>query len=204
MGEGFYDNIERGNIRSPCKHHYAMVKLIESLKPDVFCDIGAGTGLPFKKLPTKSYAVEINNLHCLTLKSKGYKIALIGEDIHADVVFAGDVIEHIFDTDGFLQHARTMLKTDGKLIIATPNLAAWYNRISLLLGYQPVNAEVSTLRNAGHLLELAGLPAGHIRCMVWPALRELMIRAGFSDVTLLSTTLSSKLIAVGRKGKSDE
>ena len=54
-----------------------------------------------------------------------------------DVVIAGEVIEHLIDTDHFLKEIKRMLKPGGMLIITTPNLASWYNRIRLLRGKPP-------------------------------------------------------------------
>jgi 2-polyprenyl-3-methyl-5-hydroxy-6-metoxy-1,4-benzoquinol methylase len=54
-----------------------------------------------------------------------------------DFVFAGEVIEHIIDTDFFLEECGRVLKKGGILIITTPNLASLENRARLLIGIQP-------------------------------------------------------------------
>jgi hypothetical protein len=38
---------------------------------------------------------------------------------------------------------RRVLREGGYLLITTPNLASWVNRLVMLLGYQPYNCEVS-------------------------------------------------------------
>ena len=40
-----------------------------------------------------------------------------------DVVIAGEIIEHIFDTDGFIQKVGSVLKKNGSLILTTPHLS---------------------------------------------------------------------------------
>lgn len=54
-----------------------------------------------------------------------------------DVLIAGEIIEHLVDTDHFAEEAHRILKPGGRLILSTPNLASWYNRIRLLRGLVP-------------------------------------------------------------------
>ena len=60
-----------------------------------------------------------------------------------DVVMTCEVIEHVIDTDHFITTIKNLLKPGGTLIITTPNLASFYNRILLLFGCQPLHTEVS-------------------------------------------------------------
>jgi len=66
----------------------------------------------------------------------------IGE-IRFDVVIASQIIEHLWNTDGFLKEIYRVLKPTGNAIISTPNLGAWHNRLYLLLGKQPEPCKVS-------------------------------------------------------------
>jgi len=54
-----------------------------------------------------------------------------------DLLIAGEIIEHLVDTDRFAEEARRILKPGGHLILSTPNLASWYNRFRLLRGLVP-------------------------------------------------------------------
>jgi SAM-dependent methyltransferase len=54
-----------------------------------------------------------------------------------DVIIAGEVVEHLFNTDKFARELYRTLKPAGTLIISTPNLASWYNRLRLLRGKAP-------------------------------------------------------------------
>ncbi len=58
-------------------------------------------------------------------------------DEEFDVVVAADVIEHIIDTDLFVNELRRILRPEGRIVITTPNLAFWLSRIRFLLGKQP-------------------------------------------------------------------
>ena len=53
------------------------------------------------------------------------------------------MIEHLYNPDHMLEECRRVLKPGGLLIISTPNLQAWYNRILFLFGVQPIFYEVS-------------------------------------------------------------
>ena len=68
-----------------------------------------------------------------------------------DVVFAGEVIEHLVDTTAFLQDIRRVLRPGGVLVLTTPNLASFENRIRLLLGLYPRWVEYKLEGGHGHL-----------------------------------------------------
>jgi SAM-dependent methyltransferase len=53
------------------------------------------------------------------------------------VVIAGDLIEHLMDTDTFLMELYRILRPNGYLLITTPNLAWWWSRFRLLSGKIP-------------------------------------------------------------------
>ena len=59
------------------------------------------------------------------------------EDNFFDAIIAGDLIEHLFDTDIFLDELWRVIRPGGYLVITTPNLAWWWNRVRLLLGKVP-------------------------------------------------------------------
>jgi SAM-dependent methyltransferase len=54
-----------------------------------------------------------------------------------DAVVAGDIIEHLIDTDIFLEELKRVVRPGGYLLITTPNLAWWWSRIRLLQGKVP-------------------------------------------------------------------
>ena len=59
------------------------------------------------------------------------------QDRSFDLVVATDIIEHLIDTDRFLQDIQAMIKSEGHVIITTPNLGWWLNRLRLLSGKVP-------------------------------------------------------------------
>ena len=63
------------------------------------------------------------------------------EDASFDLVVASEVLEHLLDADHALREIRRVLRADGGLVLTTPNLASWANRVQLALGYQPLGTE---------------------------------------------------------------
>src|SRR3989344_4173187 len=61
-------------------------------------------------------------------------------DIKFDIIFAGEVIEHLFDDVKFIKNCRELLKPDCLLIITTPNLVFSANRFLMLFGGMPMFA----------------------------------------------------------------
>jgi ubiquinone/menaquinone biosynthesis C-methylase UbiE len=59
------------------------------------------------------------------------------EDNFFDVAIAGDLIEHLMDTDVFLEELWRVVCPGGYLLITTPNLAWWWSRVRLLFGKVP-------------------------------------------------------------------
>lgn len=97
-----------------------------------------------------------------------------------DFIFAGEVIEHLENTDNLVIESKRYLKRGGYLIITTPNLAAWYERLLLFFGMVPLMAEVSySNRTFGKSFlyritrKDAEPPIGHLRLFTPSALREL-------------------------------
>lgn len=95
-----------------------------------------------------------------------------------DMIVFFEVLEHIANTDQAMRNLYNMLKPDGVLLLSTPNLASWYNRIFLLLGMEPHCMEVSyehyRFGNPITQKMIKGPPAGHLRLFAWRALKEYL------------------------------
>lgn len=77
-----------------------------------------------KKLQAKGYNVQVGDIqNTLILDDEGF-----------DVVFAGEVIEHLTNFEGFFRAIRTNLRAGGVLILTTPNVHSVYRFLALLLG----------------------------------------------------------------------
>ncbi len=115
------------------------------------------------------------------------------DDASFDIVFCGELIEHLYDPDSFLEVCHRVLKPGGHLIVTTPNLHAWYNRLLFIVGIQPVFYETSTRSTsvgAGPLrrLKKGTTPVGHVRIFNQRALLDLLRSQGFSPVATRGAT----------------
>lgn len=67
-----------------------------------------------------------------------------------DIIITTDMIEHLVFPDSFFECSYKHLNPGGLLVITTPNLACWYNRIFLLFGYSLPNYNASTRHRTGN------------------------------------------------------
>jgi 2-polyprenyl-3-methyl-5-hydroxy-6-metoxy-1,4-benzoquinol methylase len=99
-----------------------------------------------------------------------------------DVVFCGEVIEHMFSPDVLLEDVRSVLADDGVLVLSSPNLAYWLNRVLLLAGISPMFLENSATSKLGRRFRWLGQgndTQGHIRLFTYGAMLELLAQRGF-------------------------
>lgn len=104
-----------------------------------------------------------------------------------DIVIMSHIIEHVKNPDHLLQEAKRVLKKGGIIIVNTPNLAAWFNRCLLPLGYQPFFTEVSTLDKTLGIkftrkLTAFRYPLGHMRVFTAGALVDIIEMHGFKVI----------------------
>lgn len=83
-------------------------------------------------------------------------------------VVAAEIIEHVFDTEAFVQEAARVLAPRGYLLLTTPNLVALSGRAKLVLGKSPANVE----------FDAAPGTSGHVRYFTFDTLEVLLNRAG--------------------------
>lgn len=153
-------------------------------------DIGCGDGNFSVLLKEASgakevYGIEISEKGVESAKSNGVKAYQLDideddfpfEDNYFDTIFAGEVIEHLFDPDHFLDEIYRTLREEGLLVLSTPNLASIHNRIALLFGFQPFPMGVSARYNMGRVYEPNGESAqslDHIRVLTLRSLKALL------------------------------
>lgn len=172
--------------------------LLERKRRAMVLDIGCGDGdvareIASKVQTNKVYGIEINKRRAVRA-SKVNNVNVILADANKPfpfasnsfhIVIANQLIEHLYDTDGFIKEMRRILKPGGICITSTANLAGIHNIVSLLLGYQPPGAHVSDEIQCGNPLtpdkgNINNPPSiRHRRIFTAPALRELFQFHGF-------------------------
>ncbi len=168
---------------------------------DTFLDAGCGHGdfLEYIKRvfpQVKLKGLDYSKKEVLEAKKNGFDVSQsdFEEGIKLQkekyqVVYAGEVLEHLYNTDLFLSELNRITKMHGYLIISTPNLCAWFNRIFMFLGIQPLFVEMSTkssLVGSGPLksLKKGNHPVGHIRIFTLAALKDICEMNGFKIIDI--------------------
>jgi len=108
-----------------------------------------------------------------------------------DVIFCGEVIEHLFSPDYLVVKIRKMMKANSILILSTPNLGYYMNRIMFLFGLSPFFLENSSEYKFGRIFKFLGNrngTEGHIRLFTFNALREFLSYYHFDIIKIISST----------------
>ncbi|MEM2127510.1 MAG: class I SAM-dependent methyltransferase [Candidatus Bathyarchaeia archaeon] len=125
-------------------------------------DLGCGYGyltamfrdiLKFKK----AYGVDIDKDRLETAERVGIEIYNIDLETstlpfhnnYFDLILATGILNHLKFWDNIFSEINRVLKKGGLLFISDPNMGWWINRLSLFLGYQPPNVEVSKFYTVG-------------------------------------------------------
>jgi 2-polyprenyl-3-methyl-5-hydroxy-6-metoxy-1,4-benzoquinol methylase len=155
---------------------------------DIACNDGA---------LTKNYekygdvlGIDINKNAIAKCKKRGVKCLLSTvEDLpkkydnYFDIIIAGDIIEHIFNTDDFLRNIHKKLKKGGILLLTTANVASIGRRIMFLFGKNPF-LEYSTE------LPYKELNVGHIRYYTVGDMYLQMNHCGFVNTQVLGDRIN--------------
>lgn len=104
------------------------------------------------------------------------------EDSTFQVIYAGDIIEHLYDTSKFLREIYRCLVPGGIVVLTTPNLASLEDRIGFLFGKSP--------RQIDPTHEFLSL---HIRPFTYSKLKESMESVGFSKFRLETNLIRLKI-----------
>jgi len=165
-----------------------VLEIFSKLRVSKFLDVGCGDAT-FTVLIAKAcqaeevYGIEISEKGVELARKKGVKCFQLDVDVekfpfsdnYFDAVFAGEIIEHLYNPDHLLAETYRVLKPKGIFVLSTPNLASIHNRIALLLGFQPFNVMVSLNNSVGHLgFSAGGAAPDHIRFFTLRSLKKLL------------------------------
>jgi len=180
--------------------------------PNKLLDIGCGVGTVALYLKDalkarEAYGVEIPQSRAEAAKAKGVRALRLDLDQEGiafpdssfDAIFCGEVIEHLVDPDRLLDEIGRVLSPKGLCVLTTPNLANWYNRVALALGWQPFDTSVSFRHEVGRPKFLVGAYGcrDHLRVFTYRALRELLSVHDFTVVDVAGVSLSEVFVGRG-------
>ncbi len=204
LNDKFYTDIysQQTEDKSDFRQMEYLYQRIRSVlkNPKTILDVGCGIGtfgvIIKNHLHSNVSGLDINKKAVDTARKRGIKASI--SDIEGkwpiknnqfELVSLVQVIEHVMNPDHLLQEANRVLKNNGYLVIATPNLAAWYNRILLPLGFQPFLTEVSTLDKTLGMKFIRKLtsnrqPLGHLRVFTLRGLKDLLEHHGYKIILI--------------------
>jgi SAM-dependent methyltransferase len=104
------------------------------------------------------------------------------EDGSVEVMLAGEIIEHIVDTEGLLREIYRSLAPGGAVVLSTPNILWWKHRVELLFGRYPGILE--------HRMRY-GEDFGHVRVFTPAILTGMLAEVGFENVFAVGRRLGS-------------
>lgn len=166
-----------------------IVDLVVELAPDEVLDVGCGSGWLASRLQERTTATIIGLDIMTNFHPTGWRY--IAADLTRGLPFrtgsfgcvvAGEIIEHVPDPDRALQEIHRVLAPGGTVIVSTPNIVSWANRILVPLGIQPLGTETSSVVALGRRWRLLGQGnrvQGHLKVFSHRALAEILERYGF-------------------------
>ena len=202
----------RYRIQTPSFNVLQKIKFLITklgIQGEVMVDIGCGDGTVTKQLAEsigakEVFGIDISERSLDIARSKGIKTLKLDinhetlpfPDNTIDVVTGIEIIEHLVNPDNFYKESYRILKDNGYLILSTPNLASWLNRLLLLLGYTPAFYEVSLrfklgkpFRSMEEILKEEGAPAGHLRLYTLKALTQHLSIYKFSVINVAGASV---------------
>lgn len=147
----FSKGIQREEFIKCNKHRIELIlKVLKEIPQEKIADIGCTGGMLaefYKNLPGIKIIVgfeaseEMSKNTCslfseIRIWKAGYTDCPAKDD-EFDVIIAGEIIEHILNTDYFLKEVSRILKKGGFVLLTTPNLCYWGNRVRLFIGKVP-------------------------------------------------------------------
>lgn len=169
-------------------------------------DLGCGAGHMTKFIgnhigASNFYAVEKNLDDVNKAREKGVRVwtgdmdgsTLPYLDSSIDVIYAGEIIEHLVNTETFLNEIYRIIKSEGKVLLSTPNLAWWLNRLVLFFGYQPYHTEVSPLHAKLGKLKAVDESQGHLRIFTLKSLKDILHLTGFKIIDVCGASRFSRV-----------
>jgi SAM-dependent methyltransferase len=167
-----------------------IIDIVTDLQPATLLDLACGSGFLLdrlaERLPAQLTGVDVYDeppgkpWH---YRSADLTVGVPFEDGQFDVVVAGEIIEHVPHPDALLREIRRVLKPGGWLVLSTPNVVSWANRVLVPLGVQPLFTETSSEIHLGRRLRVLGQGnqvQGHLKVFTHRSLAEILDRTGYA------------------------
>ena len=166
----YVKNEQRNQVQTELFRFRRVLDVIKKLKimepflsrwMDLGCNNGMFLNLLVKQYPIQTLGVDVYDPKLKGAESWEYLQKDISQDWGLDQVFdvisAMEVLEHMVDTDRFLNSVYSHLKKDGFLVLTTPNINSLRNRITTFWGVYPVGLEYQNIIHHVRLYNLSKL-----------------------------------------------
>ncbi len=154
------------------------------------CSDGSFASFVNKKTNTEVWGVDISPEEIRSAKKLGIKAQIhdLSKEFpfkkgQFDLVYTLEVIEHLLDTDFFLEEIKAVLKKNGYLVVSTPNLGSLTNRVRLLFGKYPRFLDY-TRKDWGN----------HVHLYTLDALQKQLSQHGFEIIRVTSPNFLNPFI----------
>ncbi len=187
-----------------------------NLKKAKILDVGGGTGYFAHQLKQQFPKAEIYvtdiSVTAIKVGKKLYKDLQFTisdsekkfpyKDNFFDLIISGEHIAHLKNTDNYVSEISRVLKRNGILMLTTPNLVSWLNRVLILIGKQPFFSE-PLLKTGVPVVSLFGyefppkhmLPSGHLRLFTIDMLKKSLHIYGLKMISSYGvSSLSNPMI----------
>lgn len=174
-----------------------MLSLLEKDSNAKVLDIGCAAGEFTLKVggviwTEKLHGMDIDGKHVRQARERGIDAIVHDantdfpyEDDSFDVVVSNQVLEHLYNTDGFFSEVRRILRADGYAVISTANLSSSHNLAFMCLGMMPPSLHVSKVQVGNFLYGTE--TQGHVKLFTAAALKDLARYHGFKVEKLLGS-----------------
>lgn len=187
-----FEEYYQGNVTYISRVDPRLARIIElatELRPETLLDIGCGRGFLLDRFADAGLTglTGVDVYEDVASERWDYARGDVTQQLPFDdgafeCVVAGEIIEHVPDPDHFLREIRRVLVPGGTLIISTPNMVSWANRLLVPFGVQPLGTETSSeiaLGRKHRVLGQGNQVQGHLKVFTHRALKEILERYGF-------------------------
>lgn len=168
-----------------------IAQIVSAERPARVLDVGCGQGVLLDALSSRLPEALLVGIDAVPAPATARWRGVTGDiatqlpfaDASFEVVVAGEVIEHVPHPDLMLAELRRVLAPGGLLVLSTPNIVGWANRVLVPLGIQPLFTETSSEVHLGRRWRVLGQGnqvQGHLKVFSHRALMEILYRTGFT------------------------
>lgn len=221
---------DKRNFQNHLTRFYVIYEYLDRVitKNCKILDIGCGRGQFYdvlkniSSLPVRYTGLYADTEEIKTCIQKGYDVRFCDvtkevfpfENSYFDIIFCGEILEHIENPNNLFKEMERTLKSGGILILTTPNYASLRNRLMFLVGENPLpcpylntkgkthqtHVREYTYREIDNLFNIYNFKLIH-KLRIHYFNKNKIKQLAQSIICKLSPNLSSQFIMIGRRIK---